>query len=118
MTRRGWRRMDSMAITTFGIGARSSEPASSGDRGGWLAGTPARAGAGISGGVLGSFISVEWVCVGSGREQMTDSAKNCLVEVAFKGVRTEELNRQSRRADERTQNPAELATEKQIARKP
>src|SRR6267143_1965955 len=56
MTRRGWRRMDSIAVTTFGIGACSSGLEANGAGEGCPAGTPASAGAGMRGGVFGSFI--------------------------------------------------------------
>src|SRR5438105_11140027 len=119
-TRRGWRKIDSMAAITLGIGGRSSGPSPSGRDGadGAVRIGPAD-GTGDAmrgGGVLGSFIAVVWL--GSGGEQLADRAEHRLVEVALKGVGPDELHRQSGRTDQRPQDPAEVAAEKQIAGEP
>src|SRR5258705_243314 len=48
----------------------------------------------------------------SGGKQMANGAKDRFVEIALKRVGPEKFNRQNRRADERTQNPAKLAAKK------
>src|SRR5947207_6937719 len=49
---------------------------------------------------------------------MAYGLKDRFVEVALKGVGAQKLHRQSGRANERTQNPAELAAEKQVSGEP
>ena len=49
---------------------------------------------------------------------MADCANDRLVEVAVKGVCPEEFDRQPGRPDERPENPAKLAAEKQVPRQP
>src|SRR5437879_2534895 len=49
---------------------------------------------------------------------MTYGMKHRFVEVALKGVGAQKLHRQSGRANERTQNPAELTAEEQVSGKP
>ena len=49
---------------------------------------------------------------------MANGAKDRFIEVALKRVGPDKFNRQNRRADERTQNPAKLAAKKQIADQP
>ena|SRR5437899_1970514 len=49
---------------------------------------------------------------------MTDRAKDRFIKVAVEGVRPEKFHRQSWRTDERPENPAKLAAEKQIAGQP
>src|SRR5207245_8828263 len=49
---------------------------------------------------------------------MTYGVKHRFVEVALKGVGAQKLHRQSGRANERTQNPAELTAEEQVSGKP
>ena len=49
---------------------------------------------------------------------MADGAKDRFIEIALKRVGPEKFNRQNRRADEWTQDPAKLAAQKQIAGEP
>src|SRR2546430_12034428 len=49
---------------------------------------------------------------------MTYGVKHRFVEVALKGVGAQKLHRQSGRANERTQNPAELTAEEQVSSEP
>ena len=44
--------------------------------------------------------------------------EDIFIKISVQGGRAEKFHRQRRRADERAQNPRELAAEKQIARQP
>jgi len=49
-------------------------------------------------------------------EHAAHGVKNRLEETAVESIWPEELHRQSRRADERPQNPGDLAAEQQVRR--
>src|ERR1041385_5984811 len=112
MTRLGCRRIASMATIAFGIGSRSSGFSPNGTmagRGGIGGGTAAEVG-------LISFIMVLHFLVRM--EDLQNRAKDGFVKIPVKRSFSNELYRQTRRADERPENPAQLAAEKQIARQP
>ena len=101
-----------MAATELGIGCWSSGLA--------LAdGEAVGAADGISGGVIESFMILPWLAVaGSSGDQIERGVKNGFVEIALKSVGPQKFHGQMGRADERTENPRELAAEQQIPGEP
>src|SRR5437763_224317 len=101
---------------THGTGVCSSGSASGG---GGAAGTPARAGWGMmGGGICGSFMGWVRFEVNSESKHLRDGAKDRFVKVSLERVGPEKFNRQPGRTNERSEIPAQLAAEKQIANQP
>src|SRR6185503_12524682 len=98
----------STAAAALGIGTCSSGLTPSAGGAVCPAVTPDGAGCGIGGEVFGSFMILNWI-ERSSRKQFAQRAKNRFVEIPLKRSGPEKFNRQSRRTNERPENPAKLA---------
>src|SRR5271156_94748 len=99
MTWRGRRRMESIAVTTLLMGARSEGSSPSGR------GSPGPAAGGICDGIRGgtgsaSFIG-QWYCGLVELENLLQRTKNGFEEISMKCRLSEKFHRQRRRPDER-----------------
>src|SRR5262245_63975809 len=115
--------MDSMALIALGICSRSSGFSPNGS----IAGGNASGDAGICGGIAGagggvgllSFIKIQRFSLGSVQVQQShEGLENCLVKVAFESSCSNKFDWKPWSTNERTQNPGQLASEKQIACQP
>src|SRR5207248_11180506 len=72
----------------------------------------------MGGGICGSFMGWVRFEVYSESKHPRDGAKDRFVKVSLERVGPEKFNRQPGRTNERPENPAQLAAEKQIATQP
>src|SRR5437870_6206994 len=107
MMRRGFRRMDSIALTALGIFSRSSGFSPNGS----IAGGKVNPDAGICGGMgegvgVFSFIPIQRLSLDLVQVQQTQqSVENSFVEVSFESGCADELHGKSRCADEWRHSP-------------